>query len=177
MRTLTDLAACLAEPTLEQTLDRAFNRGLIAGERFASYLNEPRNLRRPGTGELREMVSVRIAGRPIESVLETAFFRLLRKHGLPLPVPQYEVRTRSGTRRIDFAYVQERVAIELNGWSVHGTKAAFDADHVRTAELRALGWDVLPFTWEQIHKQVADVALACGSALGLAPTKWRPVKP
>jgi very-short-patch-repair endonuclease len=174
-RTLTDLASCLDEGALERSLDRALNRGLTTADRLAGYLREPRNRNRPGTAALREMVALRIGARPIESDLETLLFRLLRKHGVPLPVPQFEVRTRRGLRRIDFAYVEQRVAIELDGWSVHGTKTAFEADHVRDAELRAIGWQVLRLTWEQIRAEPSEVAIDCARALGLAPCRWRDV--
>ena len=176
MRTLTDLASCLDETALERALDRALNRGLTTADRLVRYLAEPRSRNRPGAGLLRELVAVRVGVRPIESDLETLFFRLLRKHELPLPVPQYEIPTRTGTRRIDFAYVEQRVAIELDGWSVHGTKTAFDADHVRETELRATGWDVLRFTWNQVRSQPTEVAIACATTLGLAPHRWRQIR-
>jgi very-short-patch-repair endonuclease len=37
-------------------------------------------------------------------------------------------------------------AIELDGWTWHGSRTAFDADRARANELEAAGWHVFRFT-------------------------------
>jgi very-short-patch-repair endonuclease len=50
------------------------------------------------------------------------------------------------------------VAIEVDGFEHHATRAGFIGDRVRGNELALLGWTVLHFTWEQVIHQPAYVA-------------------
>jgi very-short-patch-repair endonuclease len=173
MRTLVDLAGCEPEDDLERMLDDAHRRRLIDIERFEAYLATPFNRARSGTGPLREMVRFRDPNRAIESDLETALFRALRRFGLPLPVKQQWVRTRVGPRRIDFAYPKERIAIELDGFAAHSSWSAFEHDRVRQNELEELGWSVRRFTWTQVQNDPIGAAVTMGIALGLMPVRWK----
>jgi hypothetical protein len=70
----------------------------------------------PGTGVLRELVRVRMRGRKRGSELESDFFGILRRARLPLPVPQHPVRCPDRWRKIDFAYPDCMLAIEVDGY-------------------------------------------------------------
>ena len=59
---------------------------------------------------------------------------------------------------VDFAYPEIRVAIEVDGWSVHGTPEAMSADFVRQNMLLRLGWTVIRFTWAQVMREPGYVA-------------------
>jgi hypothetical protein len=49
--------------------------------------------------------------------------------------------------RLDIAFVDLKVAVEVNGWSNHGkTLDAFKLDHQRTRDLMLAGWVIVPFT-------------------------------
>ena len=174
MRTLTDLASEWEEVRLERALDKAHRRRIVHLERFAEYLDRSENRSRPGSGLLRKMVAARDPNRPIDSDLETLFFSALRKFGLPLPVPQHPVQTRSSIKYIDFAYPEHRLAIELDGFEEHGTRRAFEADRVRQNELEELGYHFRRFTWTQLTSDAVGVAITVGSALGLVPKRWGP---
>ncbi len=60
--------------------------------------------------------------------------------------------------RIDLAYPDLRIAIELDGWAVHGTRGAFDHDRARGNELALAGWTLLRFTssstWIEVVRTV-----------------------
>lgn len=173
MRTILDLASSLSEAETGRVLDQAHRRGLVDIERFGAYLALPFAISRPGSGVLREIVAVRDPSRAIESDLESILFDALRMAGLPLPVPQVWVETRKGRRRIDFAYPDRRIAIELDSWGEHGHRDAFESDRARSNELVEIGWQVLHFTWRQLRTNPIDVALTIGCALGLVPTRWK----
>ena len=86
-----------------------------------------------------------------ESPLETRFLRLLRAANVPLPIAQFEIR--SGRRvlaRADFAYVAERVAIELDGYVYHRGRKRFDAGHLRDQDIIDAGWFPIHFTDKQV---------------------------
>jgi very-short-patch-repair endonuclease len=174
MRTIIDLAALVSEETVERAIDNAHRRGLVRPDRFADYLALPRNLNRPGSGVVRKIVHLRDPRTPLGSDLETLFFRLLRRSGLPLPLAQLSVQTRRGERRIDFAYPEEHLAIELDGWAEHSSRQAFVADRTRQNDLELLGWHVLRFTWDEVRNDPTGVTI--GTALGLAPSRWRSVR-
>ena len=60
--------------------------------------------------------------------------------------------------RVDFAYVDRRIAIEVDGFGVHGTAAALSSDLARQNALVLQGWTVLRFTWKQVVTQPDKVA-------------------
>ena len=45
-----------------------------------------------------------------------------------------------------------RLIVEVNGFETHGTRAMFESDRVRDAELQILGWRVLRTTWRQLER-------------------------
>ena len=51
-----------------------------------------------------------------------------------------------------------RLIVELDGYRAHAGRAAFEADRARDVELKALGYDVVRFTWQQVTVRSADVA-------------------
>jgi putative AbiEi antitoxin of type IV toxin-antitoxin system/uncharacterized protein DUF559 len=174
MRTLLDLAPHRPEETIERYVDDAHRRGLVAVRRFQHYLDEPDISSRPGADLLREILSYRDPDAPIDSDLETIFFRVLRGAGLPLPVPQHPVMTRNGEKFIDFAYPDEHLAIELDGYATRANRQAFDYDRARQNDVEELGWTFRRFTWTQVRAQPAGVACSVGLALGLRPVRWKP---
>jgi very-short-patch-repair endonuclease len=84
---------------------------------------------------------------PTRSALERRFLALIREAGLPRP----RVNEAIGPYLVDFAWQDERVVVETDGWAAHGHRAAFERDHARDADLAAHGWIVLRFTWRQVY--------------------------
>lgn len=98
---------------------------------------------------IRAVLALRIPGYdPGESDLELRALRVLVAAGLPMPVQQLRITLNGQRRRIDLAYPELKIAIELLGWEWHGGRAAFDADHARSNELVSVGYRLLQFTSE-----------------------------
>ena len=135
MRTLLDLSSYLSDEPLEIALDNAWRKGLLEPMRFARYLDLPRNRARKGSGPLRAMVGLRKPGRPIGSGGETKLFRFLRRYGLPTPVPQHPIETRSGFRYADFAYPEKKIAIEFDSLEWHSSRLSLTGERIRRNEL------------------------------------------
>jgi very-short-patch-repair endonuclease len=156
-RTLVDLGLVCPQWQVERALVRALTSKLVA-------VSDVRHLRealgrpgRNGTGvigrllDIRELISA-------ESVLESKFMALCRKHGLDPPTFQFEVWHQGRfVARLDAAYVDVKLAIELDGFSAHAGPSAFQRDRERQNELVALGWTVLRFTWADVTSTPADV--------------------
>ena len=70
--------------------------------------------RHPARRVLTPLVAARAAGRrPTESELEDDLLAVIRRYGLPEPVPQYPYRG----RRIDFAYPELETVLKVTGWA------------------------------------------------------------
>jgi hypothetical protein len=70
---------------------------------------------------------------------------------VPQWVQQYPIRLGNGRSvRLDAAYPQARVAIELDGAAFHGSREARERDLRRDTALAALGWVVLRFSYARL---------------------------
>lgn len=175
-RTLLDLARDPDELVLEIGLDVAHRRRLIELQRLDTYLAEAVRRKVRGATRLRELAALRDPNRPIESELETILFRVLRLGGLPLPELQHWIRTRSGWRRIDFAYPEKRFAIEVDGYGPRDSRRRFDDDRARDNELAEHGWERRHITWTMLTESPLDVLWTIATGLGLEPARWRPAR-
>lgn len=104
---------------------------------------------------------------PSDSRLESRMAALLRRAGLPPAVFHYVVVTPAGLflAEVDFAYPELELAIEVDGFGVHGTPRAMAKDFVRQNGLVPYGWHVLRFTWRQVVQQSEMVARSIAEAL------------
>jgi very-short-patch-repair endonuclease len=101
------------------------------------------------------------------SVLERRMLRVLKAAGLPIPVGCHRVRLPSGTvYEIDFAYLEQMVALEVDGHGSHATRRQRAADNVRAGALEDVGWKVRRFTYEQVLREPAAVAAVVRAVLG-----------
>jgi very-short-patch-repair endonuclease len=62
---------------------------------------------------------------------------------------------------VDAAWFEQRVVVELDSHLAHGTPSKLENDHRRDLELRAAGYTVLRYTWQQVtqtpERVVADL--------------------
>jgi very-short-patch-repair endonuclease len=122
---------------------------------------------RSGSGVLRLVLSERALGdQRTDSVFESRMATLLVRFGLPRAVFHFVVRENGRfVAELDFAYPELFIAIEVDGWSVHGTPEAMTADFVRQNVLARLGWTLIRFTWAQVVRQPDYVAAEIGRVL------------
>ncbi len=162
-RTLVDLGAVVRAFGVEMALDRAeAARVVVIAEVEWELLRVARRGRR-GVGPLREVLDRRaLLEVPPDGVLEPRFARLCLAAGLPRPAFQHPV----GRFRIDFAYPELLIAIEVDGYGPHSSRQAFQADRDRQNRLVALGWMVLRFTWADIVRRPEWVAAQVATAIG-----------
>lgn len=155
MRTIIDLGAVTPHNTVEDALDRALIDKVCTLPAVEWELARVARPGRNGTGVLHRVLDQRaLADQRPDGLLEPRFARLVRRFGLPMPEFQYAI----GPYRVDFAYPQPKVAIEVDGYSVHGARRAFQDDRTRQNAIVALGWSLLRFTWEDVVSRPAAVA-------------------
>lgn len=168
LRTIVDLGAVLPADLVEDALDRGLVRRLYSVAAIEWMRGEVGRRGRAGSGALGRILDERALGKqPPDGLLEPRMARLLRSAGLPPAVYHYIVRTPDGRflAEIDFAYPELRLAIEVDGWVVHGTPRAMGKDFVRQNGLVPYRWHVLRFTWYQVVRTPAAVAAQIAETL------------
>lgn len=94
-----------------------------------------------------------------ESPGETLTRDAVRRLGLPMPVPQYAVRTVVGQRRLDFAWPEQKVALEFDGagkyFDYQRTDQAIFQERRREKLLTELGWRFVRIEWKDIFQERA----------------------
>lgn len=145
-RTLLDLSAEWAALEVEAALARAVARGLVDVGDVRATLG--RHAGRVGSQTLRAAL-VRLDGPTLtRSEAERRLLRLLRKAEIARP----RVNGRVEGLEVDFAWPDQRVAVEIDGFEFHGGRGAFERDRERDAVLTAAGWRVIRVTWRQLDR-------------------------
>jgi very-short-patch-repair endonuclease len=133
-RTMVDIAP--------RRTDRQLIR-LVQDARLGHHLNDTalrRLLRR--CPRLQALVDPR--QRPTRSTLEDDFVAWLTHHELPMP----QLNATVNGKEVDALYAKERLIIELDSWTYHGDRRAFNNDHRRDSDHRTLGYDTIRYTGE-----------------------------
>jgi very-short-patch-repair endonuclease len=167
IRTLVDLGLTLRPAAVNGALSQALVSRLVTADQVFQLRKALGRQGRNGTGIIGELIEKRMLTASIEeSVLEARLIDLLAASGLPRPSLQHEVWV--GGRfvaRVDAAYADQFVAIEVDGYAAHGSPDAFQRDRTRQNELVVAGWTVLRFTWHDIVREPLAVAQAIRRAL------------
>jgi hypothetical protein len=91
------------------------------------------------------------------STLEDLFLLLCERYLLPPP----EVNLWIAGWLVDAVWLERKVVVELDGRTAHSSARAIERDHERDLALRAAGYTVLRYTWQQLTHQpervVADL--------------------
>ncbi len=147
-RTLWDLAPQVDMVTLAALFEaaRKKDRNLVASTQEA--LKTKKHQLPPPVSQAIELIirDCESRERPFDSHFEVAFWHRWLFNGLDRPVPQLKLRDRAGNMYIDFAFPDEKVAVETQGYELRGTRGSFDQDASRTLRLGPLGWQVIPVT-------------------------------
>lgn len=149
-RVLLDMAPHWTADELLRAAHEAERRGTLD---VAQLLALPLNGRK-GANRLREVQDHYREG--TRSELERLLVRLTRDAGLPEPVGQHRVRG----WQIDVAWPAQRFGVELQSWTHHGNRRAFERDARKQLVLAAAGWEVLPVTWREVTARPQEVLRA-----------------
>ncbi len=153
-RTLVDLASIASPLIVERSLECALRRRLVT----------PAWLRHPGLpprSRAGRVLSDILAGRPpdappTDSDAETLFLQIARSVGLPPPRRQFRILISGREYRIDFAWPALRLAVEIDGASVHGPRR-LGSDLRRQNHIVLDGWMILRFTWSMVAMEPGGV--------------------
>jgi hypothetical protein len=165
-RTLVDLGAVLPENEVARCLDRALGRCLVTVSAVEAARKAVARRGRRGAGVIRRVLEPHLACEPVAGVFEARMARLISAQGLPPAVPEYEVWTEAGVfvARVDFAYPELRLAVEVDGFGPHSSLEVFRRDRRRQNALVSAGWTVLRFTWTEVDGGSPHVGATIRSA-------------
>lgn len=146
-RTLADLAGAIERPQLLRALEAA---------EFHAVLDVPSLLAvsagRPGADAIRQLLGMELPH--TRSDFEASLLDLCDRFEIPRPAMNVIV----GGIEVDAVWHDRRLVVELDSWRHHGTRAAFERDRERDAELHALGFATLRVTYHQLTTRPRWVA-------------------
>jgi very-short-patch-repair endonuclease len=141
------LETAVALPDGSTFLDRALQQHV----RFpAVYRSFCRNMGRTGSSTAGRLLIA--AADRADSAAERLLVRLLREAGIDGWVLGHPL----GPYKIDLAFPEQRVAIEVDGWAWHIDPERFRNDRRKGNYITRSGWDLLRFTWHGLHEQPAE---------------------
>jgi AbiEi antitoxin C-terminal domain/Protein of unknown function (DUF559) len=160
LRTLVDLGAAVSPTVLAGAIDRALAGRLVTMPALMAEMERRSGRGRPGLGVLRQVLQDRgFLGVPSPSVLESRMMRLFHRHRHCLPAPTVEhVTGPEGEYRLDFAYPDQKLAIEVDGYVWHFSPDHVQRDHIRRNRLIGQGWRFLIYTWRDVTRDPARIA-------------------
>ena len=156
-RTLLDLAADLPEPELQAAVDEARVRRKLHRPSIEATIARARG--HHGIGALRRAVARHDRGRGIPiGDFERRAIGFLRDHDFPPYVRNYTVKVDGEPFALDVAWVDQRVALELDGRTYHDNDPSFATDRRRSRRLGGVGWHVVRGTWIDLDERPAELA-------------------
>ena len=154
-RTVIDVGAVVGWRRFEWLIDAVIRQELCGWHELYTVLQCHSVQGRNGCGPLRRVLDAHNPkNRVPDSIWNRMFGQLLNSRGLPEPVYEFEVLDRSGrfVARVDLAYPERRVAIELDSIRWHLNRESFERDSRRKNKLIDQGWTVLSFTWNDFSE-------------------------
>lgn len=159
IRTATDLAA----EGCNDLLHRMAQRNRLSSDELQSVLD--RGAHRRGWATAR--AAVRECATNPHSEAERVTHRMLAVAGIWGWRANAELVIEGRTFRPDLTFDEVMLIVEIDGFTYHGDRDAFERDRDRQNRLTAAGWTVLRFTWRQIHDHPEAVIARIEETLGL----------
>jgi very-short-patch-repair endonuclease len=150
-RTLLDIAGMLPFRQLRRALAEAEYRKILEPTEIRAVTGSGRR----GSRALRLALDMHMPElAETLSVLEERFLELCEAAALPTP----EVNRSAGLMRVDAFWRAESLAVEVDGGDAHAGLGQMKRDRDRELALRAKGFQVVRYTWEQVNRRPRDVA-------------------
>jgi very-short-patch-repair endonuclease len=150
-RTLLDIAAVLPFRQVRRALAKAEYRKLLQPAEIIAVTGSGRRgsraLKLALANHLPELAETL-------SLLEERFLELCESAALPMP----EMNRQTGLMRVDAVWRNEGLAVEVDGGDAHAGLGQMKRDRDRELALRAQGFQVVRYTWDQVTRRPRRVA-------------------
>jgi very-short-patch-repair endonuclease len=164
-RTLLDLAATVRPDRLERALAQAERLQLYDHTAIADVLSSSNGHRG------RTALTKATAQEPklTRSELEAILLSIIREAGLPEPETNLPLTALDHPApEVDFYWPAHHLVVETDGWTDHGTNAAFKRDRRKDAALVASGYRVMRFTYDDVTRDGPTVVARLRAAAAVA---------
>ena len=158
-RTLLDLAAAAPRDVLERLTEEAQVQNLASPAELLAVIE--RGARRPGVKTLREIVDFLDEPLFTRSEAERRLLELVRAAKLATP----RTNTHLAGWEVDAVWEEQRLVVEVDGYRYHRTRAKFERDRRKDADLMLAGYRVLRITWHRLVKERDQVIALLAAAL------------
>jgi hypothetical protein len=159
-RLLMDLAIRKRPEQLDRLLERTEELGLFDLPAVEDVLDRAGGHR--GRGRLRRALALYQPDPAFtRSRFEKDFRRRVRRAGIPAPSMNFNAHG----CELDAYWPELRFAVELDLFETHGTRAAFERDHVRQEELKLLGIEMIRITRPRLQREPEAVMLSLSRLL------------
>jgi very-short-patch-repair endonuclease len=150
-RLVVDLGSVVRFERYDLAVDDMIRRKVLTWDRALDQLIRHARRGRNGVGALRALLDERYQAGVGDTVLEGAFIRELHRRALLEPVPQLKIYDSAGRfiARVDYAYPDLKIAIELDSLKYHGDPI-FESDRDKRLRLTVAGWIVIEVTWKML---------------------------
>jgi hypothetical protein len=153
--TAIEVARGLRRPRALATLDAALRSNTCSRPDLWRAAIEQAGRR--GIVAVRNLIS--LADPRAESPMESEARLAMIDGNLPTPELQYEVLDGNGElRRLDFAWPDQRIAVEYDGMDWHSGPEAMKRDRRRQAALLDIGWVVIAIVFEDVRYRPRELA-------------------
>ncbi len=151
--TAVEVARSLRRPRVLATLDAALRSGTCSRPELWRAASQQAGRR--GIVAVRDLIA--LADGRAESPMESEARLAMIDGGLPIPELQYEIFDGNGDlRRVDFAWPEQRVAVEYDGLEWHSGADAMRRDRKRTAALLDVDWVVIAIVFEDVRYRARE---------------------
>jgi hypothetical protein len=162
VRTAVDIASTEHELPATVAIDSALRLRQVTPAEMGAELRS----RRYTPGHRRGQAVLDLADPTSGSVPESVARLLFRRAGLPVPCSQYEIALDDGrTARVDFAWPEHRLIVEIDGFAWHSSQNALQRDHSRQNRLTLAGWTVLRYTADDVRHRPEKILAEITEAL------------
>ena len=104
------------------------------------------------------------------SQAERLLLKLVTRAGLPQPL----TNTHLHGHEVDALWPDHRLIVEIDSYTHHSSRAAFETDRLRDATHTAHGYRTLRITWRQLTRRPEAIAARLAAALALTPAERTP---
>ena len=163
-RTLIDRAAQTPPDQLDRELNEARVLKLVTDAEIKAAID--RCPGRKGVGALRALIAAQRGPSLTRSEAELRLKHLIAQAQLPWPTFNVYVHH----KQVDLLWPDLHLIVEVDGYTTHGHRNAFETDRRRDQQLVAQGYTVLRVTWRQLVNEPMAVLANLAQAITRAQT-------
>jgi very-short-patch-repair endonuclease len=164
-RTLLDIAGGLTPRQLELAVDEGMRNGIVSRAQIRDVLDRIPN--RKGEATLSNLLDLNRRETVTRSEAEERFLAMVRDASLTAP----EANAWLNGFMVDFLWRRERIVVEVDGYTYHGSRRRFEDDRAKGAALAAAGYQVIRVTWLQMQDEPFAVIARLAQALAWAEAR------